>query len=105
MQHLEWLARDRLLRFELQLGTISRSEFLPASTSNALKAIEFEVQRLRGILDEVMTYEDQTFLLRHAVLINQKLNSLQITSASFSDQQIFETRSKPISLSRKCRES
>jgi len=64
-------ARDRLHKFELQLEKISRSEFLPGSTANALSAIGTEIQRLRSILDEVITYEDQTFLLRHAV--NQKL--------------------------------
>lgn len=76
MHHLEWLARDRLHKFELQLEKISRSEFLPGSTANALSAIGTEIQRLRSILDEVITYEDQTFLLRHAVLINQKLYTL-----------------------------
>lgn len=76
MQHLEWFARDRLHRFELQLERISRSEFLPDSTSNALKTIGSEIQRLRSVLDEVITFDDEAFLLRHAVLINQKLYNL-----------------------------
>src|SRR2546422_11498865 len=76
MQHLESLARDRLQRFELQLGNISRSEFLPSSTANALKAIGLEIKRLRDILDEVITYTEPIYLLRHVVLINQKLYTL-----------------------------
>jgi hypothetical protein len=76
MHHLEWLARDRLSRFESQLATISRSEYLPASTTKALSAVGQEIVRLRSILDEVITYSDQTYLLRHVVLINQKLYTL-----------------------------
>jgi hypothetical protein len=53
MQHLEWLVKDRLTRFKAQLAKISRSEFLPASTNNALKAVGGEILRLEEILREV----------------------------------------------------
>lgn len=76
MQHLEWLARDRLARFETQLQVIFRSEFLPNSTKSALESVSKEVHRLRNILDEVTSYEDPVFLIQHAILINQKLYSL-----------------------------
>lgn len=76
MQHLEWLARDRLKRFEAQLATISRSEFLPASTANALAAVRSEIGRLTKILDEVITYPDSIYLIQHTILINQKIYSL-----------------------------
>lgn len=76
MQHLEWLARERIFRFEAQLAIISCSEFLPASTAAALKAVGSETDRLKKILDEVVTYSDPIFLIQHTILVNQKIYSL-----------------------------
>jgi hypothetical protein len=76
MQHLEWLVKDRLNRFKNQLTNISRSEFLPVSTNNALKAVGSEILRLEEILREVSGYSEQIYLVQHATLVNQKIYSL-----------------------------
>ena len=76
MQHFEWLVKDRLSRFKSQLANISRSEFLPASTSKALEAVGGEISRLETILDEVSAYREQIYLVQHATLVNQKIYAL-----------------------------
>jgi hypothetical protein len=73
MQHLEWVARERLSRFKAQLDVIARSEFLPKSTENALAAIRGEVDRLETVLTEVSLFDEKSYLREHIVSINQKV--------------------------------
>jgi hypothetical protein len=49
---------------------------LPASTAGALKAVGSEIERLKKILDEVITFSDPIFVIQHTILINQKIYSL-----------------------------
>jgi len=76
MHHIEWVARDRLDKFEEQIRSVERSEFLAASTLAALRCINDEVATLRSELTVAAAREDLEYLHNHVIKINQKIFSL-----------------------------
>jgi hypothetical protein len=76
MRHIEWRARDRLDRFEEQIRSVKRSEFLAPSTSAALQCINGEVASLRAQLEETVSLNNFQFLRDKVITINQKIFSL-----------------------------
>src|SRR4051812_20802819 len=76
MQHLEWLAYDRLRSFEEQLIAIASSEFIHDSTRTALEEVKSETTRLRDLTAEMVTVSDPSFLRQHVITINQKIFNL-----------------------------
>lgn len=76
MHHIEWVARDRLDKFEEQIRLVERSEFLAPSTSAALHCINGEVASLRSKLEEAAALKKLRFLHQHVIAINQKIFSL-----------------------------
>jgi hypothetical protein len=94
MRHLEWLAHDRLNKFQEQLDIISKSEFSRISTRSAIQCIKEEIYNLRNRLSEVANITDEIFLIQHTVTINQKIynftNSLGVLLRSTNLRNCFE---------------
>lgn len=65
--------RDRLDKFEEQIRSVERSEFLPASTYAALQCINGEVESLRSVLTEAAAVNGAQYLQQKVITITQKI--------------------------------